>query len=165
MELGDLISLYRKQAGMTIDELSEKSKVPKGTLNKIIGGITKAPTLDNVRAIARALGKTLDDFDDNSNANNKKSSFSVIEKEHQDIIKTYSTLDDHGKRMVRLVLDEEKSRMKNDNVTVLTVPKADPNYLANVSRGDGVVHKPNKEMEKEQLRVHENLLGSKKGDK
>ena len=72
MELGDLISLYRKQAGMTIDELSEKSKVPKGTLNKIIGGITKAPTLDNVRAIARALGKTLDDFDDNSNANNKK---------------------------------------------------------------------------------------------
>ena len=67
--------------------------------------------------------------------------------------------------MVRLVLDEEKSRMKNDNVTVLTVPKADPNYLANVSRGDGIVHKPNKEMEKEQLRVHENLLGSKKGDK
>lgn len=49
---------------MTIDELSEHSGVPKGTLNKIIGNVTKAPTLDNMKAIARALGKTLADFDD-----------------------------------------------------------------------------------------------------
>ncbi|KAB4839589.1 helix-turn-helix domain-containing protein [Pseudoflavonifractor sp. BIOML-A6] len=64
MELGDLITFYRKQAGLTIDELAEKSDVPKGTLNKIIGGVTKAPTLDNMKAIARALGKNLSDFDD-----------------------------------------------------------------------------------------------------
>lgn len=64
METGDLISFYRKQAGMTIDELAEKSGVPKGTLTKIICGITKAPTLDNMKSIARALGKTLADFDD-----------------------------------------------------------------------------------------------------
>lgn len=64
MEVGELISLYRKQAGMTIDELACKSGVPKGTLNKIIGGVTKAPTLDNMKAIARALGKALADFDD-----------------------------------------------------------------------------------------------------
>lgn len=63
MELGELISLYRKQKGMTIDELAEKSGVPKGTINKIIGGITKAPTLENIRAIAYALDKTLNDFD------------------------------------------------------------------------------------------------------
>ena len=64
MDIGDLISLYRKQAGLTIDELAEKSGVAKGTLNKIIGGVTKAPTLDNMKATARALGKTLADFDD-----------------------------------------------------------------------------------------------------
>lgn len=64
MEVGELISLFRKQAGMTIDELSAKSGVPKGTLNKIIGGVTKAPTLDNMKSIAKALGKTLADFDD-----------------------------------------------------------------------------------------------------
>lgn len=64
MEVGELISLFRKQSGMTIDELSAKSGVPKGTLNKIIGGITKAPTLDNMKSIAKALGKTLADFDD-----------------------------------------------------------------------------------------------------
>ena len=64
METGELITLYRKQAGMTIDELAENQIVPKGTLNKIIGGVTKAPTLDNMKWIARALGKTLADFDD-----------------------------------------------------------------------------------------------------
>lgn len=64
MEVGELISYYRKQAEMTIDELAEKSKVPKGTLNKIIGGVTKAPTLDNMKAIAKALGKRLADFED-----------------------------------------------------------------------------------------------------
>ena len=63
MEIGELITLYRKQAGLTIDELSEKANVPKGTLNKIIGGITKAPTLETMRSIAYALGKKLADFD------------------------------------------------------------------------------------------------------
>ena len=35
METGELISKYRKDAGMTIDELVVASGVPKGTLNKI----------------------------------------------------------------------------------------------------------------------------------
>ena len=73
MEVGDLISLYRKQAGMTIDELAERSGVPKGTINKIIGGVTKAPTLPNMKSIARALGKTLADFDDLPIGETKKS--------------------------------------------------------------------------------------------
>lgn len=62
MKTGELITLYRNQAGMTIDELVAKSGVPKGTLNKIISGDTKAPALDKMKAIAKALGKTLNDF-------------------------------------------------------------------------------------------------------
>ena len=62
MKTGELITLYRNQAGMTIDELVEKSGVPKGTLNKIISGDTKAPALDKMKSIAKALGKTLNDF-------------------------------------------------------------------------------------------------------
>ncbi len=64
MELGDLITQYRKDSGLTIDELASRSGVPKGTLTKILGNTTKAPTLETVRAIAHALGKTLADFDD-----------------------------------------------------------------------------------------------------
>lgn len=64
MDLGALITRYRKDAGLTIDELVERSGVPKGTLTKILCNTTKAPSLDTVRAIAHALGKTLDDFVD-----------------------------------------------------------------------------------------------------
>jgi transcriptional regulator with XRE-family HTH domain len=70
MDIGELISFYRKEAKITIDELSRKSGVPKGTINKIIAGTTKAPTLDNIKAIAHALGKTLSDFDNDSMFNN-----------------------------------------------------------------------------------------------
>ena len=55
MELGEYITKYRKEAGITIDELASRSGVPKGTINKIIAGTTKSPTLENVRSIATAL--------------------------------------------------------------------------------------------------------------
>ena len=55
MELGALIAQKRKQADMTIDELALRSGVPKGTLNKIINGVTKDPQLETVKSIARAL--------------------------------------------------------------------------------------------------------------
>ena len=102
MELGELISLYRKQKGMTIDELAEKSGVPKGTINKIIGGITKAPTLENIRAIAYALDKTLNDFD---NSPSIKKSPSDLSEEAKKIAKDYDRLTDHGKGAVRLIME------------------------------------------------------------
>lgn len=59
-----MIAMRRKEAKMTIDELVAKSGIPKGTLNKIIAGTTRDPQLETVKAIARALNCTLDDFDD-----------------------------------------------------------------------------------------------------
>ncbi|MCA5960598.1 helix-turn-helix transcriptional regulator [Blautia sp. RD014234] len=55
---------YKKRLGMTTAELSEKSGVPKGTLDKILSGVTRDPKLETLKAIARVLGLTLDDFDD-----------------------------------------------------------------------------------------------------
>ena len=108
MDTGALISLYRRQAGMTIDELVELSGVPKGTLNKIIGGTTKAPTLDTMKAIAKALGKTLADFDDHT-APTKNASF--LSNEALQIAKDYSILDAHGKHIVQVVLSAELDRI------------------------------------------------------
>lgn len=104
MEVGELISFYRRQCGMTIDELAEKSGVAKGTLNKIMGGATKAPTLDNMKAIARALGKRLADFDDEPELADM---FSPSEQAH---IKKYRLLDPYGKEAVDGVLDVESRR-------------------------------------------------------
>lgn len=106
MELGELISLYRKQKNLTIDELAQLSGVPKGTINKIIGGVTKAPTLENVRAIAYALGKTLNDFDDNPHSV-KKETPSDLPEEALKIAKDYTALSDHGKGAVKAILEFE----------------------------------------------------------
>ena len=107
MEVGDLISLYRKQAGLTIEELAEKSGVPKGTINKIIGGVTKAPTLPNMKSIARALGKTLADFDDLPIPKEKAPLYS---SEAMKLAKDYDELDDWGKKLVQSTTDIELAR-------------------------------------------------------
>ncbi|MFR3705631.1 MAG: XRE family transcriptional regulator [Acutalibacter sp.] len=106
MELGEMISLYRKEAGLTIDELAVESGVSKGAINKIISGETKAPTLDKMKALAKALGKTLNDFMDDPVSIDYE--FSREEFAH---IKKYRVLDTHGKRVVDHVLDDEYDRM------------------------------------------------------
>ena len=58
----------RKDSGMSLDELSEKSGVPKGTLSKITSGITKAPSLETMRSLVYAMGFTLSDLDEKENA-------------------------------------------------------------------------------------------------
>ena len=58
------IAEYKKKLGITTEELSLRSGVPVGTLNKILSGDTKDPKLGTLKAIARVVGLTLDDFDD-----------------------------------------------------------------------------------------------------
>lgn len=58
------ITEYKKRLGITSEELSKRSGVPLGTINKILSGDTKDPKLGTLKAIARVLGCTLDDFDD-----------------------------------------------------------------------------------------------------
>ena len=105
MELGELVSLYRRQAGITIDELVEKSGVPKGTITKIIGGVTKAPTLENMKAIAKALNKRLADFDDEPAMENFLST-----TEHK-LIEKYRDLDPYGKETIDIALKRESERV------------------------------------------------------
>lgn len=110
MELGEYVARYRKESGLTIDELASRSGVPKGTINKIIAGTTKSPTLDNVWAIAEALGKTLNDFYDSPTTKKAPS----ISDEAQKVAKDYDGLDIYGKTMVRVVLTEEQKRMAEE---------------------------------------------------
>jgi transcriptional regulator with XRE-family HTH domain len=58
------IAELKKKMGLTNDELSRLSGVPKGTIDKILSGVTKDPKLETLKAIARVLRCTLDDFDD-----------------------------------------------------------------------------------------------------
>lgn len=58
------IAEYKKKLGLTTEELSKRSGVPIGTLNKILSGQTKDPKLETLKSLARVFGCTLDDFDD-----------------------------------------------------------------------------------------------------
>lgn len=60
------INIIRRELGLSLDELSESSGVPMGTLSKITAGITKDPKLQTLVAIARALHCTLNDLDDST---------------------------------------------------------------------------------------------------
>jgi len=132
VDVGELISLYRRQAGLTIDELAAKSGVPKGTLNKIIGGVTKAPTLDNMKSIARALGRTLLDFDDEPKP---ESMFSPTE---QNVVKKYRTLDPYGKDTVSAVLECEYRRCKEQKEQSEVSALESENSIILAARNSGV---------------------------
>ncbi len=104
MSLGSRINEIRREKNMSIDDLCERSGIPKGTLSKITAGITASPTLDTVRSIANALGCRLDDLDDTPGNSEK---LSISEKDH---IKKYRLLDDLGREAVDSVLDVEHRR-------------------------------------------------------
>ena len=46
----------RKNAGLSIEELSNRANLPKSTVEKILFGVVKHPRIDTMQAIERALG-------------------------------------------------------------------------------------------------------------
>ena len=131
------INNMRKHIGMSIDELSEKSGVPKGTLSKITAGITKNPSIDTVKAIVHTMGFTLDDLDDFP----RSKSGNDLSAENMELIKKYSNLDAHGKKIVDFVLNEESERSKanqkkeDSQDTVVALEDEDSEYMELVARG------------------------------
>lgn len=105
------INDMRKHVGINLDDLSEKSGVPKGTLSKITAGITKNPSVDTVKSIVHAMGFSLDDLDSFPSVKINNVNFSILEVEH---IKKYRCLPDSGKEMVDMVLDKEYERVQVD---------------------------------------------------
>lgn len=99
----DNFNKLRKLSGLSLDELSEKSGVARGTLSKITAGITKSPSIETLKSLVYAMGYTLADLDDNTSPE-----FSPEEYHH---IKKYRVLDTHGRKVVDHVLDDEYDRM------------------------------------------------------
>lgn len=63
-DFSSILNDYKKRNGLTNEDLSKMSGVPKPTIDKITAGTTKRPSLDTVQALARACGMSLSDFDD-----------------------------------------------------------------------------------------------------
>lgn len=106
MWLENLVAI-KKASGKTLNQISSDSGVPIGTLNKLFAGQTKDPKLDTVRSVVHALGHTLDDLDDSPKGIKKAPLYS---SEAMGLAADYDGLDAHGRRVVRMVADEEVAR-------------------------------------------------------
>ena len=60
MTLSAKLNLLKARHGLTTDALSAKSGVPKGTLNKLLNGETRNPTVGTLTALSEALDCPLD---------------------------------------------------------------------------------------------------------
>nr|DAO17210.1 MAG TPA: Helix-turn-helix XRE-family like protein [Caudoviricetes sp.] len=90
----DAFNRLRKESGMSLDEISFKSGVPKGTLSKITSGITKNPSIETMRTLVHCMGYTLDDLDDGSKRTEKNSPNTSVSEEAilKDATEIYETV-------------------------------------------------------------------------
>ena len=92
----ETINIIKKQKGMTSKQLSEKSKVPIGTLNKILNGQTKNPAYETIFALAEALDCSVDMFCNNRNKEIKR--YNNLTKEELLLLENFKKLNDIGKK-------------------------------------------------------------------
>ena len=65
----EYLKARKNELNMTTEELSEKSGVPLGTLNKILAGQTLDPKFETLKAICKALEIRLSDLDEYESQN------------------------------------------------------------------------------------------------
>ncbi|SHH57663.1 helix-turn-helix domain-containing protein [Clostridium intestinale] len=112
----ELINEIKKKKGMTSKQLSEKSGVPIGTLNKILNGQTKNPAYETIFAIANALDCSVDVFREKDELSNDNSIADITEDENN-LISKYRKLDSKGQHTVNTVLSVEYSRCTGEHIT------------------------------------------------
>lgn len=68
MKLSTQLARLKREKGLTTDALSRQSGVPKGTINKILNGETRNPTVGTLAALADALACPLSALCDEADA-------------------------------------------------------------------------------------------------
>ncbi|MGO5138335.1 helix-turn-helix domain-containing protein [Clostridium butyricum] len=91
----EIINIIKKEKGMTSKQLSEKSKVPIGTLNKILNGQTKNPAYETIFALAKALDCSVDMFCDKKDTH---IDIPTLSKEETTLLENYNKLNALGKK-------------------------------------------------------------------
>ena len=112
------IKQIMKAKGIGNKALAEMSGLPLGTLNKIIYGDTKSPTLDNMQAIANALGCTLDDFVDSDQKNGQQNGYYL---DPETAAKAQAAFEDPD---MRLLMDAKKDLSPEDFDAVINIIKS-----------------------------------------
>ncbi len=94
----------KRAMGMTNEELSEKTGIPQGTLNKILTGVSDDPKLSTLTALARVFDVSIDYivYGDGEALH--------LSKTEEELIRSYRALDKTGRELVSLVVSKEAER-------------------------------------------------------
>ena len=104
MEWFERVKEIKKHKNVTTEMLCEKTGIAKGTLNKLLTGQTKNPSLDTIQKLADALGSSVSYI-----------AYGVTEDSaHSDIFEKYSKLDQKGKEAVAKTVEEQLRRMDDE---------------------------------------------------
>ena len=139
----DKVREAKLKKNMTAGELSQRSGIPLGTLNKLLSGVIEEPKLSTAVALCRALGLSLAVIMDEDTV------WAAADDEKK-LLTDYRGTDDYGKTLVAKVAEMECGRTADLRETegdralraveetegaVITLPL----YLLPVSAGPGAV--------------------------
>lgn len=91
-----------KAKGYTVEDLSRISRIPMGTLSKIVCGITPNPRFNTVEEVAASLNCSLDEFSDRE---------PMIPYDYEEYINKFKSLPAHQKEYIKYVINLEYDRM------------------------------------------------------
>ena len=97
--LHEILTYRRKKLGMSIDQLVEKSGIPKGTVTKVLTGVSPNPALETVKAIAYALELTLNDLDEDNTPE--------LSAEAVAVARAYDKMSSYGKSLIDKIVENE----------------------------------------------------------
>ena len=107
MNMLQTLDRLMKEKGLNRSRLAQKSGVPYTTIDGLYKKGFENVKLSTLLKLSRTLGVTLDELA------GEEAPLGKERLDHEDlaVARDYHALDGHGKRLVRLVLDEEKSRL------------------------------------------------------
>lgn len=101
----EMLNARRKELKISYADLSKKSGVPLGTVNKILSGATKNPNFDTLIALCDALGISIDSLLD------KNSARQILENSSKEMVQFGNYLESLGYDLKAFSSPEDPGRL------------------------------------------------------
>lgn len=112
-KMKERIKSLKKQLNLTNLELAERSDIPVGTLNKMLGTETKDPQISTIIKIAKALNISADYLILGDTPNEQKNKVELSESESF-LLNTFRNLSEQGQEYILQTIDMVKDKYKKD---------------------------------------------------
>lgn len=111
MGIGIVLQNLLCETGSNVNEVAQATGISPSTLYSIIRRDSMSANIEDLYKVAHYLGVSLDYFYVNQAHDQRQLAFTTEERE---LLYTFRNLDAFGKRLVRMVANEEESRCKPD---------------------------------------------------